>query len=264
MHKILLIIISIALTTTNVFANITEGQIKEYLNSSIAEIILKSSQDKMVKFLYAVYGIEDKKFYDDNTTNIFKEYLNNPSNILLFTNRFKNYTENEYNTIIKFYSSKIGNKYAEAYKLIVGYDNQSDIKKKYTELHKNYTFSQEKLKLIDSIGKALNQSESELNYAKKIAYQHNNNLPKNKQYTEEEMQKLKLKYVSKYIAYKKVINGIIYYDFNEKELLEILKFSLTDAAKKEVKYINEALGQYNQHILKEISILKTALLKEKD
>jgi hypothetical protein len=239
--------------TINIYADVKIESIKEYIDISKGGEMLRDNQyDALLKL--CILSDMNISTISPKVLGVMKKATEHPKYMNKFMLEFENISEDTFNKIIKFWKTRLGKKYFESYKKILGYNSKIKIKNLYTNLSSTNKYSKQKSQLIKDIYEVLNLFERKFESSYKIHHSFNSFTPKSTQYSQEEMTKFANAYKIKLMDYDQKFYWLIYFDFTEKELETILEYSLSNAGQTEIKSMYDGLLAYRISIMKDIMI----------
>lgn len=236
MRKIFLTIKVLTLSITTVYADITPSQVNEYIKVSRAGQMIELDKIKTEKQFYKQLNLK-KEDAKAPIKNEFKNFINNSERFNICQNTFLRLDNMEYIEIMNFYNTSVGKKYAKLLNGIAGM-SQKEIKNKYIQLKNNRILYDSKEDLIKNIYEAFNLTNVQMNIVKKTLLLTNRTMTKDH----------RIKAKKNIEANHPIVQGVVYAEFSENELQNIITYARSNAGKNEIKYLynlSSKLGQYN-------------------
>jgi len=252
MKKIIYIFILMGIFITSLYSEISQDSMQKYWDTSRAKEMFTLGKQNLERDLFKVVQIkkEDAKPMLLNTINRF---VNNPKYLNDYKNTFFSMDSSVYNSLNKFYNTKVGKKYRKLFtSLEDSIVTHEDIEVKYKELIKNNAISKKKLKLIANIDEELNLIEIKIDYVrefitfmKQVLYPENN-------VTNEAIDKYMLNYRIIAEKYESMVMPVIFNDFTMEELQKILSYSDNQNLAIELKFIYEGALLFSKQAYRDL------------
>lgn len=225
--KILIVLVTI---NTLTFAELSKGQLLEYLELSWVFKGFKDHQDNEYDTLFDFLNI------DRNLTNLqkieeMKKYAYCDASTDAFLYEISQITNEEYFEIISFYRTDEGKKMSEGYMEI---DNTT-LEKVSQQLQKERKQLEKKQILIKSIFEEFNIIELKVKYKLDKLIVARTIDKESSKYTTESIKKSVANYKSSLKNFARDRGGIIFQNFTIKELEEVLAYAKTKGGKREME-----------------------------
>ena len=218
---------------TSIFAETTKEDVDNYLEISRGGAVVKDRFLFRYKTYFSVmYGMDIKKA-DKRTIKKYKSFIFKPKYEDIFYEAFTQLDDNTYFEIMEFYKTKLGKKYAQAFKELYAMDISKELMLSIME-NKDSLLLPEKRKLVTEINRVL-YSQLHIDLEKGIFVVGYNKKMENKKISKstKELKTLLDEYIE-------VFNEIAYRCFSDEELSQVLKYAKT-YGKIEMGFLHHAL-----------------------
>ena len=255
-----LIIILIILFSTHATADITQKELDDYMAVSRGGAYFEYFQEKILYTCLEKYDL-DLELTPSSVLKSIRKELNNKKYIAQYTKKFKKLDTDTYYHIMKFYGTMVGKKYAEMTKKV------TDVQKYKTRAHalESFRLSQEKspysiqkIELIHQVMKKLDTVALFMEYSIEMAIYKHYTLPMKygtsdtKVKLPNEIREMAHNIQKTYIMHQELTDMILFQDFTEEELEEILKYASSNAGKLEYRLLVTGIFPYYSSIMNDI------------
>ncbi len=260
MKNILYKILLATILFSSVSAEISQNQVDEYMKVSRSGSFLQYLQDDMFYRIVDIYKV-DLNNTSNEVVNRIKMELNSPTYVKKYTDKFKALSASEYATMIAFYHTPTGKKYAKIIEKDFKVDENSSRAALIASFKKflvKHPFSEEKKVLIEQIMKTLNIVDINIKTSEEFEIYIRHILPiKYKIYCNKIKSvvaiKKNIKESYNYMkSWEEETNMIYFKDFSEEELKEVLEYTETNIAKVEYRLMMEARNSYYEEVMNDI------------
>jgi hypothetical protein len=251
MYKTIAGLLLLCLLNTPISANITEKDVQSYLSVSRGKALIKSIfLSAYNQYFFIIYN-KDMKNSNEDMLKKYRVFIFNPKYEDDLLNILSQFNDNTYFRIMEFYKTDLGKKYTKTFEKL--YTNNLNTQllmflKEKTEKK----ISKKRIKLILKINKALNYIQLQTNL-KKISFISNKSkgMQKDKMPSSETVDIFISEYEAKLKDNLVILSIIAYKDFNDEELLQILKY-VEKYGHIEMELVYKALSLYTQHFYKDL------------
>ncbi len=258
MKKILYNVVLATLIISNCIAELNQNQIDAYMQNSRSGSLLKYLQDDMFYWIVRMYKIDLNSASKEMIHRIKKE-LNTPKYVKKYTDKFKTIDTSGYETMMLFYNTPTGKKYAKVMEKDFKLDQNSSraaLVANYQKFLAKHPFGEEKKALIRQIMETLNTVDIAIKTTEAFEIFKKNTLPlkfKILNFKSKEAIKKEIKESYSHMRALQTQTDMIYFkDFSEEELEEVLEYTKTNIAKAEYRLMAEAGNAYYRGVMNDI------------
>lgn len=258
-------VIILALMTFNIYGNITQQELDEYLKTSRAGQLLNCYQGIIIRsFAMNIPNRNDRVFFRKSLLE-----LSNKKEILeKFTKGFKELDKSDYKKIMNFYQTNEGNKSVEAtYKFSPFHKRKNKINSvlkcknfltedcfKYLDLTNFHLLPVDQKNLIKQVEEYYSIIKFKRDIRKYLLLAMNLASKKSHQFSNEYIQKYAIYNDLNYHQTTKNLTYLYFQDFSKSELEIIVNYASSREGKLEFHLIEDGIVHYTNYLVKKIML----------
>ena len=247
MKRKLFSLIAIATLTTTAWADISTKQLEAYMKKSGADVVLKKAQEQVVTGMQMKAKMRGSEIPKELLTKV-KNVVSKKENLAKFTQGIKSLDEKDYNKIMKFYNTKLGQKNAE---LVRNMDIQS-MRTEIAEFSKKALPKERELLISKLIELTMSEKKSE-KMARVVMQSTLEALPKEIQERMKEKMDAQLAQMKPMMKQQVKASTIYTYkDYSNKEIQSLIDYYKTAFGQAETTAMIKGSTEYIKSIMSEM------------